>query len=52
MNDHTRPAPKPIRTRRERDQDNTDQPIGYIPTKAALDYLAIRRQQHPRDENP
>lgn len=28
--------------------DPADQPIGHIPTKAGLDYLALRRQQHPR----
>lgn len=28
--------------------DPAEQPIDHIPTQAGIDYLAIRRQQHPR----
>jgi hypothetical protein len=29
-----------------------DTPIHHIPTEAGLDYLALRRQQHPHGETP
>lgn len=31
-----------------RHQPLTDEPCGVIPTQAGLDYLALRRQQHPK----
>jgi hypothetical protein len=32
--------------------DPAEQPIHHIPTKAGLNYLNIRRQQHPHGETP
>lgn len=52
MTDPTRPVPKPPRTRREHGQDDDDKPIGYVPTPAGLNWLAIRRRQNPPGEQP
>ena len=40
-----------IRAAHEHEQRHaplTDEPSGVIPTRAGLDYLALRRQQHPK----
>ncbi|MBS2962607.1 hypothetical protein KGA66_06080 [Actinocrinis puniceicyclus] len=29
--------------------DPDEQPIAHVPTKAGLDYLALRKQQHPKE---
>ena len=31
--------------------DPDEQPIGHVPTKAGLNYLATRREQHPNKAN-
>jgi len=36
--------------RADRHQPLTDEPCGHVPTQRGLDYLAIRRQQHPKGD--
>jgi len=32
----------------QRHQPLTDQPCGHVPTQRGMDYLAVRRRQHPK----
>lgn len=47
--DYTAQEIADILTTEPRHRPLTDEPCGVIPTPRGLDYLAIRRQQHPKE---